>query len=462
MTKLKLKLNHDLRLIGDAHAMDLHAKREFLKAASLEAASGSLQGMKALERCLNDSHPSELSNLLVALAKATLIGLSFSKIPTSACEQNTIEHATLSLSCLAHLVQFDGTEEETLMPVLLERQEIVFPWLSFLLLLHNDSLLDNAQAPGLPLVLIISAILGYFSHNLVYYESFNVYAFNTIVEVWHRLQATTTLAPDLVTLAELVNNLFGWLVRAALVQHPIGYFVERVGGVSRVPALYAASLEKYHQIIALNPPSEHYPFLVLTVQNSFTLMYLFLHKLLPYATLSEACMRQVNQSIKQLFIHHSQLHLRSMVDDLRSSYIRFIFECPATAGYYPILHMLQLGIAEDFRALESRSSVVEQVTQLLGVYAKFPAALPFIERFVCLPANRHAAADWATTDDAMSPCVSIWNAAQAEAKQYTGCTTSALPAVFQGTALRGVNAPTGTLGIDGNVKYFGCVELTTR
>ncbi|KAJ8463334.1 hypothetical protein ONZ45_g17617 [Pleurotus djamor] len=364
---------------------------------------------------------------LVPAAQAALAGLSITNSPTSSSLKDSIDHANLSLSCLTHLIQFDGPVEDTLMPLLLEQQELIFSWISFLLLLQND-LLDTTQAlAGLSFLSITSAIFGYFAQHLAMdsSESINVHTSNVTVELWHRLQATPIAGTELLTLVEAINNLVGYSLRLALGETPIGDFVEKFGGVSRIPALYAASLDKYLQNISPNPTSElDCLFLVFTLQNTSTLIYLLRDDLLPYSILSEDTIHQVNQSIKYLCKHHSQIDPSVMerFEDTTASYFRFIFECPTTSSYYPILDMLQLGIADHFRAIEYRISVIEKLSQLLGFYAKFPAALPLIERFVRLPANSRAAATWAEVDILLSAHISIWHNARCDAKQYTGCT----------------------------------------
>ncbi|KAJ8463332.1 hypothetical protein ONZ45_g17618 [Pleurotus djamor] len=344
----------------------------------------------------------------------------------SISHQDTIDHVNLSLSCLAHLIQYDGPKEDTLMPTLLEEQEQIFSWISLLLPLQTDSLDSTRWARGLSLLSILSSVFRYLSDHLGAETLINVHTSNAIAEVWHRLQAPSIVGWELLNLVEAINTLVGHSLRLALGKTPNGEFVEKFGGVSRIPVLLAASLAQYLQNLSPNPLSEYDRLLlVLVSQNTSTLISLFCDKLLPYSILSGDTVHQINISMKYLFKYYPQLDPSLMgpkFEGTRASYFGFIFRCPTTSSYYPIVDMLQLGIVNYFRTIETRTIVIEQFGQLLGFYVKFPAIVPFMERFVSLPSHPRAIAAWASTDASMWPYIRAWNESRADAKQYAGCT----------------------------------------
>ncbi|KAJ8489956.1 hypothetical protein ONZ45_g13378 [Pleurotus djamor] len=356
-----------------------------------------------------------------------MAGLSVNKIPTSPSHQDSVEHATHSLRCLARLIDFDGPVGKTLFSFVLEQQEKIFSWMSFLL---RSGLSDpTPKAPGLPL-LVAQVVFGYLSHHLKVDYTVYIQLSDAIMDLWHKIQDTTITGMILFTLAESVNNLVGHSLRFALSKTPAGGFVKLLGGTSRIPDLYSACLSKYLESIPLSPPSDHYPLTVLMLQNTSLFLCLFRDNLLPHTILSEKSTHQVSRSIKHIFEHHSQIDasLMEQFEDVTASYLRWIFYCPARAGYYPILDMLQLGIADHFRALETRTFVVDSLGRLLFVYAKFPAALPLIERLMRLPAPPSVTASWSKTDTLMRPFMEMWDEAQVEAKSYTGCVVFPVPA----------------------------------
>ncbi|KAJ8469732.1 hypothetical protein ONZ45_g16792 [Pleurotus djamor] len=405
-------------------AMDIRALNDPLKSFVLEASSRSLKGMRNLTSYLSHLKHALDRTQVLSIAHAVLSSLSVECIPPAATSDyvEVIQCAALSLSTIAYLANCATGKDDPFSSFFLQKEENICLWLSFFV---NNVFCRDASSLDLSTPLhsdFVQDIFSYLACLRPIDFTRHVHISNAILETWMTLQAANLSEPAL-ALAIDTGPLAFDVLDQGLRRTPPHDFILCLGGLTGIPELYVAFTRKYLAALELNSSLDFDSLYTLLLKHTLSILCIFEEKLIDRSLLSRDAIHQINISTKYLFDHCSRVKESIPGGDLTlvELYSNVILAGPALPEFYPILDMLEVGVAAHFRSIqfgEAMHPALIKLTQALFLYAKFPRAIPHIEKLLSLPNSSKLWLDW---EISIKVLTSLWHETQAESKQYEGC-----------------------------------------